>query len=253
MKITILGCGTSIGVPVIGCRCNVCQSNDPKNRRTRASVLVSSNGKNILIDTPPDLHQQAIANRLEHVDAVIYTHEHADHIFGMDDLRGFNFSQQGPIPIYASEKTTARIRLLFDYIWDPDAPMGGGKPMLETRVISGEFDVFGIKIMPIEIFHGRQAILGFRILDFIYLTDCSDIPDQSRGLLQGARLLVMGALRFRPHPTHFSLTQALSEIEKIKPENAVLTHLSHSFDYKELNGSLPKGVELAYDGMVKEF
>jgi phosphoribosyl 1,2-cyclic phosphate phosphodiesterase len=253
MKVTILGCGTSTGVPVIGCKCNVCRSRDPKNRRTRTSALVSVGGKNLLIDTPPDFHQQAIANNLDNVDAVLYTHDHADHIFGMDDLRGFNFSQQGSIPIYASEKTMARIRLLFDYIWNPEAPVGGGKPMLDAHVINGEFDACGIRVRPIDIFHGARTINGFRINDFVYLTDCSGIPDQSRELLKDSRLLVLGALRFRPHPTHFSLSGALEEIARIRPGNAVLTHLSHSFDYQELNNSLPKGVELAYDGMVKEF
>jgi phosphoribosyl 1,2-cyclic phosphate phosphodiesterase len=253
MKVTILGCGTSTGVPVIGCKCNVCRSDDPKNHRTRASVLVRAEGKNLLIDTPPDFHHQAISNHIDHVDAVIYTHDHADHIFGLDDLRGFNFSQQGSIPIYAGPKTISRIQLLFDYIWNPDSPMGGGKPSLDARVINGGFIVCGVKVTPIDIFHGEQAIFGYRINDFIYLTDCSGIPDQSRGLLENSELLVLGALRFRPHPTHFCLDQALAEIDKIKPESAVLTHLSHSFDYDELNHALPKGVELAYDGMVKEF
>jgi phosphoribosyl 1,2-cyclic phosphate phosphodiesterase len=253
MKLTILGCGTSTGVPVIGCRCNVCMSGDARNRRTRTSALVTVDSRNILIDTPPDFHAQAIANKLEHVDAVLYTHDHADHIFGLDDLRGFNFSQQSPVPIYGSEKTMSRIKLLFDYIWNPEAPMGGGKPLLESNVVAGEFEVSGIKIRPIEIKHGQQVIFGFRIKDLVYLTDCSEIPESSRGFLQDAKMMVLGALRFRPHPTHFSLDQALEEIQRLKPENAVLTHLSHSFDYAELSGSFPKGVELAYDGMVREF
>ena len=252
MRITILGSGTSTGVPVIGCKCNVCRSGDGKNQRTRASVLVGVNGRNLLIDTPPDLHQQAIANKLERLDAVIFTHDHADHIFGLDDLRAFNFSQDGAVPIYASSKVMSRIQLLFDYIWNPEAQVGGGKPLLEAHTIEGEFELFGARVKPVALLHGGQQIHGYRINNFAYATDCSAMPEQSRELLSGLDLLVLGALRFRPHSTHFSLDQALEEIARIRPRRALLTHLSHSFDYSELNPSLPKGVELAYDGMVIE-
>ena len=252
MKVTILGCGTSTGVPVIGCKCNVCQSQDKKNRRTRASALVSIDGQNLLINTPPDFHFQAIENHVERVDAVIFTHDHADHIFGLDDIRSFNFYQDGAIPIYATKKVMTRIQNVYDYIWNPKSPVGGGKPMLEAKIIDGGFDRDGVKIQPIEIMHGGQPISGYRIRDFAYLTDCSGVPDQSRQKLRGLELLVLGALRFRPHPTHFSVGEALEEIRRINPRRAVLTHLSHSFDYNELNPSLPKGVELAYDGMTIE-
>lgn len=252
MKLTILGCGTSTGVPVIGCRCNVCLSTNPRNRRTRACALLSANGKNILIDTPPDLRRQALANNIERVDAIIFTHDHADHIFGLDDIRSFNFAQTGPIPIYAGKKVMARIKILFDYIWDPNAPMGGGKPLLDAHPIEGKFELFGIKVEPVEILHGPQTIYGYRIFDFAYLTDCSGIPAQSLNRLKALDLLVIGALRFRPHPTHFSVREALIQIEKINPKRAILTHLSHSFDYEEFNSSLPKQVQLAYDGMAVE-
>jgi phosphoribosyl 1,2-cyclic phosphate phosphodiesterase len=252
MKVTILGCGTSTGVPVIGCKCNVCQSKDKKNQRTRASVLVSIDGQNLLIDTPPDFRFQALENNVERVDAVIFTHDHADHIFGLDEIRSFNFSQDGAIPIYATKKVMTRIQTLFDYIWNPEAPLGGGKPMLEANVINGGFERAGVKVQPIEIMHGGQAISGYRIQNFAYLTDCSGIPDKSREKLHGLELLILGALRFRPHPTHFSLEEALDEIRKINPKRAVLTHLSHSFDYNELNSTLPQGIELAYDGMIIE-
>jgi len=252
MKVTILGSGTSTGVPVVGCRCNVCLSRDPKNYRTRTSILVSVAGKNLVIDTPPDFHQQALANHLEEIDAVLFTHEHADHIFGLDELRMFNFIKGGPIPIYGSLRVINRIRLLYDYIWDPEAPIGGGKPMLETFGVDGEFEVFGVGVKPIEIYHGPQMIYGYRINDFAYLTDCSGIPEKSREKLAGLKVLIMGALRFRPHPTHFSLEQALDEIKLLKPRRAILTHLGHSFDYQEMNSILPEGVELAYDGMMIE-
>ncbi len=249
MKVTILGSATSTGVPVVGCGCNVCLSGNPRNKRTRTSALVEVEGKNILIDTPPDLHQQAIANRVEKIDAVIYTHAHADHIFGLDELRIFNFLQEGPIPIYGGEKTIDRIKKIFDYIWDSEVSMGGGKPMINAHPIQGEFDLFGIKIQPIEILHGAQIIYGYRIRDFAYLTDCSGIPDSSRKYLSGLQALVLGALRFRPHPTHFCFSQAVSEIQRIQPGRGLLTHLSHCFDAEEEDYFLSHNVELAYDGM----
>ncbi len=252
MKVVVLGSGTSTGVPVVGCKCNVCTSTDPRNRRRRASVLISVQGKNLIIDTPPDFHEQALENQLERVDAVLFTHDHADHIFGLDELRIFNFLQGGKIPIYAHKKTLGRIQRLFDYIWDPEAPMGGGKPLLEAIPINGRFTWEGLEIIPIEIYHGKQTIYGYRLGNFAYLTDCSGIPDSSREKLKGLDLLILGALRYRPHPTHFSLEEALREIEKIQPERALLTHLSHSFDYQTTNQELPEGVELAYDRMVVE-
>ncbi len=252
MKVTVLGSATSTGVPVVGCECNVCRSQDRRNKRTRTSALVSVAGKNILIDTPPDLHQQALENRITRIDAVLYTHDHADHVFGLDELRIFNFLQEGVIPIYGNKKTIGRIKKIFDYIWDPAAPVGGGKPMLEAHVLKGGFKLSGIKVLPIEIFHGKQSIYGYRLGDFAYLTDCSAIPDASREALRGLKLLILGALRFRPHPTHFSFSQALEEIQRLKPERALLTHLSHCFDPEETDFFVSHQVELAYDGMVIE-
>lgn len=237
---------------MVGCKCNVCTSKDPRNKRRRASVLISVNGKNLVIDTPPDFHEQALFCGLERIDAVLFTHDHADHIFGLDELRIFNFLQGGPIPIYAGKKTLARIQRLFDYIWDPDAPVGGGKPNLVAHSINKAFKIEDIEVLPVEIYHGRQIIYGYRIGDFAYLTDCSGIPPKSRELLFGLKLLVIGALRYRPHPTHFSLAEALEEIARLAPERALLTHLSHSFDYESTSQELPQGVELAYDGLVVE-
>jgi len=252
MKVTVLGSATSTGVPVAGCRCNVCQSKDRRNKRTRTSALVSIDGRNILIDTPPDLHQQVIDNNIEKIDAVIYTHDHADHIFGLDELRIFNFLQEGPIPIYGGKKTIARIQKIFEYIWDPEAPMGGGKPMIQAHAVNAAFDLFGLQVQPIEIFHGPQVIYGYRISDFAYLTDCSRIPDPSRESLSGLKLLILGALRYRPHSTHFSFSEAVAEIKRLQPERALLTHLSHCFDAEEGDYFLSHNVELAYDGLVIE-
>ena len=252
MKVTVLGTATSTGVPVVGCECNVCRSSDPRNKRTRTSVLVSESGKNLLIDTPPDFHQQALSNRITRIDAVLYTHDHADHVFGLDELRIFNFIQESPIPIYGNRKTIARIKKIFDYIWDEQAPVGGGKPMLKAHAVKGGFQPAGIEVLPVEIWHGKQTILGYRIGDFAYLTDCSGIPEASREALRGLKLLILGALRFRPHPTHFSFSAAVAEIRRLKPARALLTHLSHSFDPAEEEFFASQQVELAYDGMVVE-
>jgi phosphoribosyl 1,2-cyclic phosphate phosphodiesterase len=260
MKITVLGCGTSTGVPVIGCPCEVCNSRNPRNRRTRASIMVSNGRKNILVDTSPDLRSQALDNGICNIDAVLYTHTHADHIFGLDELRIFNFLQGEKITLYGSEKTLSEIRTTFRYIWNPNAPVGGGKPMLETQILNGRLELSGISVEPVEILHGKQKIYGYvfetpgdsRSSGFAYLTDCSAMPDGTKERVRGKDVLILGALRYRPHPTHFSLDQALAAIEELRPERAFLTHLSHSFEYEKVNAELPGGVELAYDGMLIE-
>jgi phosphoribosyl 1,2-cyclic phosphate phosphodiesterase len=186
------------------------------------------------------------------VDAVLYTHTHADHIFGLDELRIFNFIQGNRIPIYGNEECISDLRSIFSYIWDPNAPLGGGKPMLETHVLNGSFELFRVRVEPVEILHGRLRIYGYVFGSFAYLTDCSHIPDETREKVKGKDVLIIGALRYRPHPTHFSLDEALAAIEELKPGQAFLTHLSHSFDYEKTNAELPSGVELAYDGMAIE-
>lgn len=251
MKITVLGCGTSTGVPVIGCKCMICASNDVKNKRTRSSLLITANNKNILIDTSTDLRHQALTHQVERIDAVLYTHPHADHIHGIDELRSFNMLQKGPVPCYGSEFTINRIRHMFDYIFTTDEN-DGWKPKLETFLISTSFELFGLLIQPISIYHGRMQILGFRIGRFAYLTDCSRIPDDSKKLLLHLDMLILGALRHKPHPTHFSIHDALQIGTELKPKRVVLTHLSHSLDYAETNKMLPNGFELAYDGMEIE-
>ena len=251
MKLLILGSGTSTGVPVIGCGCRVCTSTEPRNRRTRASALIQSRGKNILIDTSTDLRAQALSNGITRIDAVLFTHPHADHIHGIDDLRSFNMIQDAPIPCYGDSKTIERIRVMFEYIFREE-PAESWRPNLTTTVVEEPFTTFHTEITPLKIHHGRSVILGFRVGGVAYLTDCSAIPAESMERLRGLDLLVIGALRRRPHPTHFSIDQALEAVEELKPKKAVLTHLSHTVDYTTDNGKLPQGVELAYDGMVVE-
>jgi phosphoribosyl 1,2-cyclic phosphate phosphodiesterase len=249
MKVTILGCGTSFGVPMIACKCAVCASVDPKNKRTRSSILVSLGEKNILVDTTTDLRAQAIANALDHVDAVLYTHAHAEHIHGIDELRRFNWVQGASIPIYGSPETLARLRQIFSYIFvNPGRP--GWQPNLTTNDVDGPFELYGMTVTPIEVMHGDLPIFGYRFGEFAYLTDFSEIPEESEELLAGVKVLVLEALRYEPHPSHVSLSQALEVVKRLKPGRAVLTHMAHQFDYTKVMSELPPGVELAYDGMV---
>lgn len=250
MRLVILGCGTSTGVPVIGCHCEVCSSRDPKNKRTRSSLLVQSKDSNILIDTTTDLRGQALSNGLERVDAVLYTHAHADHIHGIDDLRAFNLAAGGhAIPCYGNAETIGRIRSIFEYIFRVDG-RDGWKPNLTTTEVLSEFGLFGDRIVPIEIMHGEAVILGYRIGPFAYLTDCSAIPPGSMEKLRGLEVLILGALRQKPHPTHFSIKQAIEASAAIGPQRTIFTHLGHNLDYGRDSAALPEGFELAYDGMV---
>lgn len=253
MKVTILGCGTSTGVPVIGCPCEVCRSADPRNRRTRSSIVVAKNGFNLLVDTAPDLRAQALATGTSRVDAVLYTHDHADHIFGLDELRTFNFTMGRAIPIYGSEKVIARIKNVFSYIWDPGTPKGGGLPMITPNVLDHELTLGGIQVRALPLWHGDQTILGFRFDEQLaYLTDCSRVPEETIAACARVPLLIIDALRYRPHGTHFGVEEALKAIEQIQPGRALLTHMSHNLDYERLCAELPAPVRPAYDGMVIE-
>ena len=250
MRITILGCGTSTGVPVIACPCDVCRSADPRNRRTRSSIVVSQNGNNLLVDTAPDLRFQAMATGLVRIDAVLYTHDHADHIFGMDELRSFNFAMGRAIPIYGNEKVIKRIQTVYSYIWDPAAPRGGGLPMITPNVIAGAMDLGGIPVVPLPLMHGDQEIYGYRFGGRVaYMTDVSAVPPTTLELARGMDLLIIDGLRYRPHATHFSVDQAVETVRELRPARALLTHMSHALDYARLKRELPAGIEPAYDGM----
>lgn len=251
MKIIILGSGTSSGVPAIGCNCEVCLSTDPKNKRTRSSIIVSSNNKNILIDTTTDLRYQSLNNRIDHIDAVLYTHSHADHIHGIDDMRCFNFVQDSSIPCFGNSETVSNIKNIFQYIFHKDQN-GCSTPRLEFNVIHAAFEIFGLKITPVPIMHGVIPILGYRIGDMAYLTDCSHIPKTSEKLLENLDLLILDGLRYKPHPTHFNMEQAIETSRKLKPERTLFTHLTHDLHHEKVNQELPEGMELAFDGMVVE-
>ena len=256
-RLTILGSGTSVGVPMIGCDCAVCRSDDPRNRRTRSSVLVGLPGGNLLIDTTPEMRIQLLRERVTHVHAIAFTHDHADHLFGLDDARLFPKSIGGPVPIYCEPEVEETIRRVFHYAFEGRAasiPVGGVPRIDFVSLAPGtRFTALGQSILPIRLDHGRFRVLGFRIDDLAYCTDVSRIPEESWPLLEELDTLIIDALRPEPHPTHFNLEQALGAIERLRPRRAYLTHLSHGFDHGPTEAALPPGVALAYDGLSLEF
>ena len=246
---------------MIGCDCDVCRSDDPRDRRTRPSILIEIDApppsaaagavRAILVDTSTDLRAQALAYGVRRVDAILFTHSHADHIMGLDEVRRFNAVQRTAIPCYGDERTLADLRRAFFYIFHPQQ-LGGGVPRLTLFQIGGPFDVGGIDVVPVPLLHGARPILGFRMGTFAYLTDCSRIPDESWPLLEGVQTLVLDALRDRPHPTHFSVREALEVVGRLAPERAYFTHICHDLPHAATCARLPAGVELAYDGLVLE-
>ncbi|MBI9104353.1 MAG: MBL fold metallo-hydrolase [Spirochaetales bacterium] len=249
MKITFLGTGTSHGVPVIGCKCAVCQSEDRRNKRTRSSIYIESGDSAILIDTATDFHQQAVREGIDHLNAVLYTHAHADHIHGLDEIR--IFTRQNSMPIFGSEATIEEVRERFPYIFNSTIQRGGGKPDITTSILKPmkKRVIEGLEITAIPIKHGKLDIFGYRIGDTAYLTDCNEIPESSLPLLKDLELLIIGALRHSSHPTHFSLSESLEIIDSLAPGKALLTHMSHDFDHEKLLRELPGRVEPAYDGL----
>jgi phosphoribosyl 1,2-cyclic phosphate phosphodiesterase len=257
MDILVLGSGTSHGVPMIGCDCAVCRSDNPKNHRFRPSILVRNDSHSILVDTTPELRLQALANDVRQVDAVLFTHTHADHIFGLDDLRRFNDISGQELPVYGDEATLAAIRRIFPYIF-METQAGGGKPRLTLHPVPTDFWLFGLHIRDFYVLHGTLPVLAYRFdrpataklpaRSAAYVTDVSHIPPDSMAQLYDLDLLILDAVRFDPHPTHFGLYQALDVIAELRPGRALLTHLSHRFDHDAVNAQLPAHVELAYDG-----
>lgn len=249
LTITVLGSGTSVGVPTIGCTCDVCRSNDPRDQRLRPSVALRWDGHCVVIDTGPDFRQQALRAHLSRIDAVLYTHGHADHILGLDDLRPFNFFQHEIIPVYGSEETLKIIRRVFDYIFH-DEPSESSRPRIKTHVFpGGMIDIQGLGFTPVPVKHGKGLCHGFRFGNAAYLTDHSEVPEESLEMLQGLDVLFLDALRYRPHPTHSTVEESLRIVERLKPRDTWFTHISHELAHERASGLLPEGVRLAYDGL----
>lgn len=253
---TFLGTGTSVGVPMVGCSCAVCRSTNPRNHRYRCAVLIGTPAGNILVDTPPELRLQLLRENVGIVHATLFTHYHADHLFGLDDLRPIPRLLGGPVPLYCTVEVERKIRETFSYAFRPEAeqlPLGYLPKLVFRRISDGPFTVLGQQVTPIPLNHAHFDVLGFRFDDVAYCTDVNEIPRSSWPLLEGLRVLVLDALRPRPHPGHFSVDQALEVIAHVRPARAYLTHMSHELEHEETNRQLPPGVELAYDGLKFEF
>jgi phosphoribosyl 1,2-cyclic phosphate phosphodiesterase len=251
-QLVVLGSGTSIGVPVIGCGCGTCTSQDPRNWRTRCALMLGLPEGNLLIDTPPDLRTQLLREKLGLVHAVLYTHEHADHLFGLDDVRLFPYYIGRRLPIYCEPSVEERIRKSFDYAFDPFTERfpAGAVPQLTFCPITTEpFEVLGSRVVPLRLFHGRFRVLGFRFGNIAYCTDTNQIPEESWPLLEGLDVLILDALRHTPHPTHFSLEEAVAAARRIGAKRTLFTHISHELEHEATNAALPAGMELAYDGL----
>jgi phosphoribosyl 1,2-cyclic phosphate phosphodiesterase len=250
LQITFLGTGTSHGVPMIGCQCATCRSQDPRDHRTRPSVFIQTDdGGAILIDAGPDLRAQALVHDITRVDAIVFTHGHADHILGLDDVRRYNHIMKRPMACFADAQTVDDIRRMFAYVFEPDAPKGGGLPQLELFRVEGPFCVGRQEVVPVPVLHGHRPIFGLRFGRFAYLTDCSGIPETSWSLLEDLDVVVLDALRERSHPTHFSIAEAIEAGRRIGATRTYFTHMCHDLPHAATCAKLPPGFELAYDGL----
>lgn len=250
MELTLLGTGTSTGIPLLGCHCDACSSTNPKNRRTRPSAVLKVGGQTLLFDTATDLREQALRNTLHHIDAILYTHAHADHVNGLDDVRAFNTLQNMAIPIYANRDTLRRIESFFTHIFDGRKPTGGGKTNVTPHVIDTDpFKIADVTITPIPLEHGDTPVTGYRIGNFAYLTDCKRIPEASMLKLAGVTHIVLDCIRYQPHPTHLNLEEALAIVQQLHPLQTYFTHITHDFEHDRVSQELPPGVMLGYDGM----
>ena len=251
MRVTFLGTGTSTGVPVVGCDCATCRSTDDRDRRWRPSVhLQLDGGPAVLVDASPDLRAQALRFGVDRVDMILLTHAHADHVLGLDDVRIYNFRQRGAIPCYGSALTLGAVRRMFAYVFDPATQRGGGLPQLVLWPVEGAFSVAGRTIVPVPLRHGKLPVLGYRLGGFAYLTDCNAIPDASWDLLAGLDVLVLDALRHRPHSTHFNVENAVAAATRIGAQRTYFTHMTHDLPHAETCARLPAGITLAHDGLV---
>lgn len=249
MKVTFIGTGTSQGVPVINCNCAVCRSNDPRNNRLRTSITIQTDQTTLLIDTTTDLRQQLLRHPVPKVDAVLYTHAHADHICGIDDLRAFNFITNQRIPAYGNRETIGRLKDIFSYAFG-NGRLVPGLPNLEARIVDSPFVVNELEIIPLELLHGSSAVLGYRIGSFAYCTDVSAIPEHTMAGLKNLDVLVLDALRHKPHPTHFSINEAIAAAGQIGALKTYLIHMSHNVDHEKDGKLLPEEIYFAYDGLT---
>ncbi|MCI0449790.1 MAG: MBL fold metallo-hydrolase [Chlorobi bacterium] len=260
MKVIILGSGTSQGVPIVGCKCAACTSTNPKDKRLRVSAYIEAeipkeNDKylRLLIDTSPDFRQQMLINNVVDIDAILFTHYHIDHIMGLDDIRQINQLHKKTVDVYANGETLERIKQTFSYIFDKNTYRGGGIPKINVKEIGlDKFSISGVEITPIEYRHGPATVYGFRIGDFAYMTDCNKIPEKEYEKLKNLKVLVLDALRYRPHPTHFSIDEAIEASQKIGAAQTYFTHITHDVIHDKANQRLPKGIELAYDRLAFE-
>jgi len=251
--LTVLGSGTSMGVPTLTCECAVCRSADPHDKRTRPSITIEYAGKVVLIDTTPDFYFQALRERIARLDAVFYTHAHADHILGIDDLRPFSYAlKPNKLPLYARPDAAAFLRKMFGYIFDGNYKFGG-LAQLELNPIDGPVDLFGARFYPVPVIHGDAQIYGYRFGSAAYLTDHSEIPESSLHQLENLDVLFLDALRHKPHPTHSTVNNSLRIVERLKPKRAFFTHICHDLAHEATNAMLPPQVRLSYDGMKLEF
>jgi phosphoribosyl 1,2-cyclic phosphate phosphodiesterase len=249
VELLFLGTGTSAGVPMIGCHCPVCSSTDPHDKRTRPSVVISQAGVRVLVDTSPELRLQCVANSIDMIDALVFTHAHADHIMGLDDVRRFNALRKGPLDVWAEPKTHQALTRCFGYAFkEPSVESKLFRPHLIPREIAGEFQIGPMTWKPIRLFHGDMPILGFRVGRLAYCTDVNRIPDESFPLLEDLDVLVLDALQYKPHTTHFSIDQALEVVARLKPKQTRFTHIAHALGHEATNATLPPNIRLAYDG-----
>ena len=256
MRLSLLGTGTSFGVPQIGCRCPTCTSSDPRDRRSRTAALIETRGKRLLIDTPPELRLQLVAAGIDRVDAVLFTHAHADHVHGIDDLRALSVLQGAVLPVYGSRETMAELAVKFPYIFDPSfvVPAGTTKPELAPQVLEGgvTIAIAGVAVLPLSLPHGDQRVLGYRIGPIAYITDVKTIPDDAIAALAHLDVLVLNALLSRPHPLHLSVPEAVAVAQRIGARRTLFTHLTHENTHAALAAKLPPGIAPAYDGLVIE-
>ena len=252
MRITFLGTGTSHGVPMIACDCATCRSTDPRDNRLRPSIYVETADTKVLVDAGPDLRAQALRHDIRRVDAILFTHGHADHILGIDELRRFNYLTNRPMPCYGDAQTMGDIQRTFHYVFDPAAPRGGGVPSVELFRLEGRLRIGDLDVQPVPLWHGKRPILGFRFDRVAYLTDCNRLADEAWGLLEGLDVVVLDALRDAPHPTHFSLDEAIEVARRIGARRTFFTHMCHHLQHEPTTARLPSGMALAYDGLVLE-